>query len=140
MWGGVSLDEHIMVVHGSDNSGANANTAASNPTTANTQPNTTPSTTTTSPRDTSGANTNTAANNPTTSNTQPNTTPSTNTTSYRDTVAPGDCVEVWWEGNETWYRCAITDQDEDYDGSLVSLCHYDDERKGRWHNLEVILL
>ena len=96
MWGEVSLDDHIMLVHDDIVTPAVAATPAATP--------------------------------PTTDTATPPTT---------GTVRPGDCLEVWWEDLGAWYPCAVIDEAEDYNGSSVSCCLYDDERKGRWHNLEV---
>ena len=54
-----------------------------------------------------------------------------------DKVQPGDCLEVWWEEFSEWYPCVVTDEAPDVGNTIASLCLYDDERKGRWHNLEV---
>ena len=51
-----------------------------------------------------------------------------------DTVKPGDCLEVWWDNHKKWYPCVVKDQAEDADSTTASLCLYDDE--GQWHNLD----
>ena len=64
----------------------------------------------------------------------------TSTATTPTTSAPtvGDTLEVWWEYPTLgWFPCVITARREDVDHTTASLCHYDDERTGRWHNLEV---
>ena len=51
-----------------------------------------------------------------------------------DTVKPGDCLEVWWDNHKKWDPCVVKDQAEDADSTTASLCLYDDE--GQWHNLD----
>ena len=58
-------------------------------------------------------------------------TPADNTA---DTLAVGDCLEVLWD--DKWCACVVKETRADpADGSPIWLCHYDNEKKGIWHNL-----
>ena len=168
MWGDVKLDDHIMLVGGGTTTTTNtptSTTAAINTptishtvTTANnhnTCSDTTTPTTTTTTTTTATINASTLSptapqqNNHTTTpdTTTPTTTTTTNTTTAPSTTActiestpiPGDCVEVWWEGEKEWFAGVITDEAPGYDDSISSQIEYDDDKKRYWHNLEVIV-
>lgn len=125
MWGDVSLDDHIMLTH-----------TTPTPTTTTTGTNVN---TTNNPTNTPTATPNTS-HNPASNTSTSTRTPPANTLNPdpEETVRPGDCVEVWWDDTRQWYPCVIVDSAEDFDGSLVSLCKYDDEVHGRWHNFQVV--
>lgn len=45
-------------------------------------------------------------------------------------------MEVWWDHPEcNWFPCVVKAQCEDVDSTTASLCLYDDDTHGRWHNL-----
>ncbi len=48
--------------------------------------------------------------------------------------SPGTCLEVYWDEDQAWYPCIIKDTATDADGTLASLCAYDDG-VNEWHNL-----
>ena len=84
----------------------------------------TPTTTTTTPTP------------PTATTTTPTPTTTTTTpTTATNTPRVGDSLEVWWNYEGQWDPCVIKHQREDIDKTTASLCHYDGEEKGRWHNL-----
>ena len=49
------------------------------------------------------------------------------------TATVGDCIEVWWDEEETFYPCVVLEEREDTGGITASLCSYDDY--GEWHDL-----
>ena len=49
---------------------------------------------------------------------------------------PGDCVEVWWDEDEQYFPCVVTQQRADSDDSTASECKYDGETQRHWHDLE----
>ena len=139
MWGEICLDDHILLVHGDEGEDFTPAGTATPPTSfGGTPPSThvTPAGTATPP--TSFGATPPSTHVTTTPPISDTDTPPTNGTSgTSDTVRPGDCLEVWWTDMEAWYPCAVVDEADDHDGSSVSCCLYDGEKKGRWHNLQV---
>ena len=62
---------------------------------------------------------------------------SINVTAATTNVAlPGDCVEVWWDEDEQYFPCVVTQQRADSDDSTASECKYDGETQRHWHDLE----
>ena len=123
MWGEVSLDDHIMIVHSDENvddtTEAFTTTDVANDTTD-------ASTTTNTAHETVEVSTTTA--------TPDTTTPSC--VALHEQVKPGDSIEVWWEECDEWYACVVVDEAPDVDGTTASCCLYDGEKKARWHNLQ----
>ena len=147
MWGDVKLDDHIMLVGGGTTTTTNtptSTTAAINTptishtvTTANNH--TTTTTTTTAPQPNNHTTTPATTTPTTTTTTNTTTAPSTTACTIESTPIPGDCVEVWWEGEKEWFAGVITDEAPGYDDSISSQIEYDDDKKRYWHNLEVIV-
>ena len=148
MWGDVKLDDHIMLVGGGTTTTTNtptSTTAAINTptishtvTTANNHTTTT-TTTTTAPQPNNHTTTPATTTPTTTTTTNTTTAPSTTACTIESTPIPGDCVEVWWEGEKEWFAGVITDEAPGYDDSISSQIEYDDDKKRYWHNLEVIV-
>lgn len=147
MWGDVKLDDHIMLVGGGTTTTTNTPTSTTatintptishTVTTANNHTTTTINASTLSP---TAPQPNNHTTTPTTTNTTNTTTaPSTTACTIESTPIPGDCVEVWWEGEKEWFAGVITDEAPGYDDSISSQIEYDDDKKRYWHNLEVIV-
>lgn len=142
MWGDINLDDHVMLVHEATTPNHNATTT---PTTAGFA--TTPNPTTSSVTNFGSASTPHPNTTTTPTNTNYTMTDDTNSSTRFTTpittadvtveVRPGDSLEVWWDEYDQWYPCVVTDVAPDVGDTVAHLCHYDEERRGRWHNMEV---
>ena len=128
MWGDISLDDHIMLVHGDDGEDVGTPANTDTPPTAFTANTGTPPTAFTATTPTPNTPAPSVAATPLSDTGTPRT---TGTSVTSDTVRPGDCLEVWWTDMGEWYPCAVIDEATDHDGSSVSCCLYDGEKKGR---------
>ena len=116
LWDDVKLEDHVQYVHVDKSSSSSSSVA---PTAAATPPGaaqTAPTVAATPP-------------------TKPGAAQTAPTAAATPPTKPGTCHEVFWEDDDAWFACIVTDEAEGEDGNVVSSCAYDDGVK-MWHDLQ----